>query len=544
MNPVLSAEYMDFAATGLFSKLILDYLSGNEKLASFYDHKPDISSFENAISLKQQSPVNRDLLVNVLLSQYEHIPAEEKAEAMRSIKLLADEKTFTVTTGHQLCIFTGPLYFIYKIISTINLAEQLKKNYPQFHFVPVYWMAGEDHDFEEINHLHIFSKKITWQQDGKGATGHLSTSSLGSFFTELSEVLGESSNAAYLKDLFKAAYLNHQNLADATRYLVNRLFGKYRIVVLDADDAQLKKEFIGVMRDDLLHHSAFVKVNETCSKLEEYKLPVNPREINLFMLDRNSRERIVPAGDEKFEIKNTGQIYSREDLLKLLETEPEKFSPNVVLRPLYQERILPNLAYVGGPGEIGYWLEYKSMFGFYKTPFPVLMLRNCLVWVEREVTKRLADLNLEPAAFFSDTESLVMNFLTANDSINEASNLVEEKKKLHELFESVRTRALETDASLVNAVAAEQQKALNALEALSQKIIKAQKKKHEVSVNQIRNIRQKLFPENTPQERYYNFSMFYLKYGDLFLDTLKDKLDPFNRKFMIIREDELVKKVT
>src|SRR5690606_31940934 len=156
--------------------------------------------------------------------------------SIKNIELLKSEKTFTVTTGHQLCLFTGPSYFIYKIISTINLAEELKKEFPVYDFVPVYWAASEDHDFEEINHFHLFGKKLEWKSEQSGAVGNFKTKKLETLLPALEEALGKSKNSDYLISLFKNAYLQHQNLADATRFIVNELFGEYGLVTIDGND--------------------------------------------------------------------------------------------------------------------------------------------------------------------------------------------------------------------------------------------------------------------------------------------------------------------
>ena len=283
-------------------------------------------------------------------------------------QLLLKDDTYTVCTGHQLCLFTGPLYFIYKIISTINLAEELKKKYSTYNFVPVYWMASEDHDFDEVNHINLFGKKIEWKRKPGGPVGKFSTAGIGEVISELKSVLGDSKNASELISLFENAYVNHSDYASATRYLIHELFGKYGLVILDADDNRLKNEFREIIRDDIFNHSNFKLVNETIAQLKNngYDSQVTPKEINFFLLSKKFRGWI-----DSEKIKSEPEEWKK----KLVE-KTERFSPSVVTRPLYQQKILPNLAYVGGPAEISYWLEYKAMFDHHKIFFPVLMPRN------------------------------------------------------------------------------------------------------------------------------------------------------------------------
>lgn len=528
---------IDLKETNQFSSLITDYIGNHKLVEEFYSYPPVIEAFKDVIFQKENDFVNRLILTNVVIKQYDKISVEDKGDILDVINTLKEKNTFTITTGHQLCVFTGPLYFIYKIISTINTAKKLKSAYPDYNFIPVYWMASEDHDFEEINHIHLYSKKISWQQEQKGACGRINTHTLTDFFRELSEISGNSVHAEFIKQLFEKAYLHNYNLADATRILVHEIFGKQGLLILDADDAELKRAFIPYMEDDILNHHAFNKVNETNSKLEvNYTIQVKPREINLFYLADGLRERIIKTEKNTYRVNNTDITFSQSEIIQLLKSKPELFSPNVVLRPLYQEVILPNLAYIGGPGEIAYWLQLKNMFDFYKVPFPVLMLRNCLLFLEKDMQNKLNEFNLKLPEIFMDLEELVKHFLTNNTNGIETVNFETEKENLHLIYESLKNTSGNIDATLIPFIAGEHQKSLNAILLLEQKITKAQKRKHEVAINQLKKIKEKLFPDSVPQERHYNFAMLYLYYGNSFLEYLMETLDPFLQKYLIISE--------
>ncbi len=364
----------------MIEKLFLDYINQDKKLSSFYNYPPAIDSFSQAIKDISSQKFNRLLLVDVITEQYAKTSLCQLPAA--NCQILLNDNTYTVCTGHQLCLFTGPLYFIYKIISTINLAEELKKKYPAYNFIPLYWMHGEDHDFDEVNHINLFGKKVEWKRKPGGPVGKFSTAGIAEVISELKSVLSDSQYATELIALFENAYVKHSDFASATRYLVSELFGKYSLLILDADDKRLKNEFSETIRDDIFNHTNFKLVNEAIAQLKYngYGAQVTPKEINFFLLSKNFRARIDAA-----KVQSEPDEWSRK-----LETESGRFSPNVVTRPLYQQKILPNIAYVGGPAEISYWLEYRAMFEHHKIFFPVLMPRN-FVHID---TKQASDIEI------------------------------------------------------------------------------------------------------------------------------------------------------
>ncbi len=529
----INKSKIPYTQTTYFSKLILDYISGDATLKNFYSADPKIDSFAKAIENKAKQPINRKLLVEVIEQQYKNSNCELPA---LNCQLLLNENTFTVTTGHQLCLFTGPLYFIYKIISTINLAAQLKQQFPDSNFVPIYWMASEDHDFAEVNHIHLFGKKIEWNPDNVSASipvGKISTQTMAPLLEELKPIFGESEHAKHLISLFERAYSNSKNLSDATRIVVHELFGAYGLVVLDADNKALKSEFLEIMLDDLKNQSNQSIVTESIQQLETkgYKAQVNPREINCFYMNETFRERII-VEEDSYKINNTDLVFSQTEIENELRNFPERFSPNVVLRPLYQEKILPNLAYIGGGGELAYWLEYKAMFEFHKIQFPILFLRNSVLWLDAVSADKWKKFGFTDKDLFHTSDELIKSFLEMNAS--DDMNLSEEKDALKILFERVSIKAQKKDATLKAPAEAELQKVLASLSNLENKMLKAEKQKQETSINQIKKIKEKQFPEGQLQERYENFSNFYLKYGEDFISVLKENINPFETQFLII----------
>lgn len=525
----LKKSKIPFTKTGQFSKLFVDYINGNPNLSQFYKYKPTLESFQQIISDKSKENIDRKLLFDILEKQYSKLTDTKTSDQTqfttvnKNIRLLLDESTFTVCTGHQLCLFTGPLYFIYKIITTINLSETLKKKYPAFNFVPVYWMASEDHDFEEISSIHLFGKKVSWNNPlAKGAVGRLNPQSISFVIDELKQIIGESENAKCLIQLFNKAYNNHQNLSEATRYLVHQLFAKYGLVIIDADDANLKNKFSEIMKDDILHQTNFKIVQDTNTKLESLgvKSQVNPREINIFYLNNGDRVRI-----EKDNFKS-------ETLIPELHEHPERFSPNVILRPVYQQKILPNLAYIGGPGEIAYWLQYKAMFDHHQLVFPILIPRNFVLLIDEKSKQQIEKSGFTIIDIFKDADSLIKEYVNKNAGNN--LSLKEQEEKLSLIYNEISIKATAVDITLKGTVDAEMQKTLNALKTIETKLLRAEKQKHETSINQIKKIKDKFFPEGMLQERYENMIPYYLKSGKEFISDIKNNFDPFEFEMLIL----------
>lgn len=528
----MQQDSVPFCKTGYFSSLICDYLDKKIALKPFYNRFPNIENFKNQIEEKRLSfsAESRTILTKVLKKQYINI--ETSGLTLQNIESLSSANTFAITTGHQLNLFTGPLYFLYKIVSTINLTNKLKVNYPDYNFVPVYWMATEDHDFDEINYFNLRGKKIQWNKTVSGAVGALSTKGLEDVFNLFSLELGNTKNAGYLKAIFKKAYLEHDGLADATRFLANELFKDYGLVIIDAKSKDLKKQFIPFIEDELTNQTSYKLVSKTNEELsKDYGIQVNPREINLFYLKENFRERIV-FEQGVYSVLNTDITWNKNEMLKEVYEFPERFSPNVVMRPLYQEVILPNLCYIGGGGELAYWFQLKAYFDEVKVPFPVLLLRNSVLIQTEKQNEKLKKLNISDEAIFLNQNELV------NKKIKEISGIdidfSSQKEHLIKQFEDLYKLAEQTDKSFLGAVKAQEVKQIKGLENLEKRLLKAQKRKLADAVARITELQNELFPNQSLQERNTNFSEFYLEYGEQLIPALIDTLEPLKGRFLML----------
>lgn len=527
----MPSDCISFQSSGYFTPLINDYLNQKDTLKPLYNRFPNVDNFKLQMDEKQENynPEFRKTLVNVISRQYRDI--NTSVYTQQNIKLLAETETYTITTGHQLNLFTGPLYFLYKIVSTINLSRQLKVTYPDKEFVPVYWMATEDHDFEEINYFNFRNKKIKWPRESTGPVGRLSTEGLEAVLNVFCKELGIGNNAAWLKELFEKAYVKHSNLADATRYLANELFSTEGLVIIDADDADLKRHFAPYIKEELLKQTSHQKVAETSALLNNYNIQVNPREINLFYIEDNIRERII-LQDGTYYINNTELKFSEAEILALLESNPEKFSPNVIMRPLYEEVILPNLCYIGGGGELAYWLELKSYFESANVTFPILLLRNSVLVATQKQAEKLDRLDLTWADVFSKQHDLLNRRVQSFSEFK--LDFTDQKEFLRKQFETLNSIATKTDASFTGAVKAQEIKQLKGLENLEKRLLKAEKRSHTEQLERITQIQNELFPGLSLQERKANFSEFYLEFDGKLLAELFDKLKPLEQEFTII----------
>jgi bacillithiol biosynthesis cysteine-adding enzyme BshC len=529
----MEVHCISYKKTGYFSKIITDYLDEKPELQSFYNHFANLDGFKKQLEEKSASfqAKSRNILVNTLKNQYKNC---DKSDLLtQNLELLKQENTFAITTGHQLNIFTGPLYFLYKIVSAINLSNQLKETYPNYNFVPVYWMATEDHDFEEINYFNFKGNKIKWERESSGAVGRLSTDAFEEVYQKFDNLLGKSKNAAYLKELFKKSYLNHANLTDATRFLVNELFGEYGLVILDGDNSSLKKQFVPIIKEELLHQTSFKEVTKTNEQLQKrsYKIQVNPREINLFYLKGQLRERIIFENNH-FKINNTNIVFTKAEILEELEKFPERFSPNVLLRGLYQETILPNLCYIGGGGELAYWFQLKSYFKVVNVPFPILLLRNSALLMSKKQREKLNKLHISLEELFQKKELLIHLKIKEFSEIN--IDFTKQKKFLQNQFKDLKELAKQTDVSFLGAVNAQEKKQLNGLNKLEKRLLKAQKRKLSAIVEKIETVNHELFPNQTLEERTRNFSEIYEIIGEDLIPQLVVYLNPLDLKFTIL----------
>ncbi len=493
--------------SGVYSPLMQRMLQSDKALFSFYNGLFSETSAQKVAQNRAAtfSKESRQVLVDVIHNQYGHI--DQKEEVSSNLQLLKNANTVTVTTGHQLNIFTGPLFFWYKILDAINMAERMQQLDRSHHYVPVFWMASEDHDFEEINHFFLGEQKVRWETKSGGPVGRIHTKTLADLQSQMEPYWNKTQLGKELLALFTACYLKEDNLANATRKLVDQLFGKYGLIVIDGDDPALKKGFVPTLIKEVKKQVTNKTVLETDNGLAKvisgYKPQVNSREINLFYLLDDKRLRIVKK-DKSYATTEGAYNWDEAALENEIQSHPERFSPNALMRPLYQECILPNITYIGGGGELAYWLQLKATFEAFDIPYPLLQHRSSVLLMSEKQVKKCANLNLQLQDLF------LSKTLFINKRVRQISDIdidfSSQKDVLINHFESLKELAKQTDASFLGAVNAQEKKQIKGLENLEKRLLKAQRIKLQDHIIRATDIQNALFPNGKLQERTAHFS--------------------------------------
>jgi len=525
---------LPYRQTGAFSKIALDYIDQGPALKLFFTHPPSLQGIQEAISIRKQFATDRKTLVQELKKQYKDIVTSEKVK--QNIESLQSDNTFTITTAHQNNIFTGPLYFIYKIIHAIKLADHLKTSLPENNFVPVFYIGSEDADLDELNHIYLGGEKLVWETRQTGAVGRMKVDKgLLKLIGLMEGQLSVLPNGYEIIFLLKKYYKEGTTIQDATFRFVNDLFAEYGLVILLPDNAALKKQMIRIFEDDLLNQTASGIVEKTVESLQGagYKAQANPREINLFYLLEDKRERIIKQGTS-YMAQGTSLDVSEKELLAEMEAHPERFSPNVILRGLYQETILPNIAFIGGGGETAYWLQLNNLFDHYKVPFPVLVLRNSFLMVEKKWQEKINHLGFTVEDFFLPEQEL-LNRLVTKESKNK-TKFNGPLSELEQLYEAFKKQATAVDTTLEKHVDALKLKTVFRLQELEKKMLRAEKRKFTDQLRQIKAIKDQLFPGNGLQERIETLSYYYAKWGREFIKQLYQASLSMEQEFIILQE--------
>ena len=534
------ATQIPYRATGFFSPLVNDYMEAKGTAQSFVNYAPTISGVKEAIEQRKKYPTNIKVLVEVLNKQYDQLAIHSKGISKQvldtvraNIQLLGKENTFTITTAHQPNLFTGPLYFFYKIIQAIQLATELKKQFPENNFVPVYYMGSEDADIAEVGNFTIGGLTHQWKTKQTGAIGRMKVDD--GLLQLLHSIEGYWAVKPAGKEAFevlKQAYQKGNTIIEATLHLVHAYFGKYGLVVLQPDDASLKSLFTNVMEKELVSQFSHTAIQATLKKLSaNYHVQSEGRELNLFYLKDDIRTRIELKG-EVYSIVDTNIIFTKDEFLNELKEYPERFSPNVILRGVYQETILPGVVFIGGGGELAYWMELKNVFEEVCVHYPVLQLRNSFLFIKEKQCSQWNSLEFELGELFKTTLDLEMAFVKKQAKENLA--LTEHIASLNKLYETIQKDVIKIDASLGDHALNLSIQAQKKLELLEKKMVRAEKRKQHTSINRIHNIKAELFPNNSLQERVENFSEWVGLYDWAWVEAIMENSKTMQTGFTII----------
>lgn len=526
-----NATQIPYRETGLFTSLVNDYIELKGEAQTFVNYAPNLEGFKKAIEQRASFPTNRKVLVSVLQKQYETLAQKtqsnqasaESKEAFKAVNanvnLLLEENTFTITTAHQPNIFTGPLYFFYKIIHAIQLADELKKQFPKYNFVPVYYMGSEDADLQEVGSYTLAGEAYQWNTKQKGAIGRMKVDD------ELVKLLQNLEGYWSVKQagkealaILKQAYQKGATINEATLELVHAYFGQYGLVVLQPDDAAFKSLFVEVMEKELKTGLSQKAIQPTLQQLaKKYHVQSEGRPINLFYLTDNSRTRIEKQ-EATYVIVDTDIKFSEDEIIKELHAHPDRFSPNVILRGVYQETILPGISFIGGGGELAYWMELKNVFDAVNVHYPLLQLRNSFVFINEKQNAHWDKLGFSLESIFNPTLALELEYIKNQTKENLA--LTNHIASLNSLYQSIQQDVIKIDASLGDHAQNLSIQAQKKLALLEKKMIRAEKRKQKTSIDRLQAIKSSLFPNNSLQERVENFSEWVGEYGWDWVDVI------------------------
>ena len=520
---------MPHRQTNKYSKLVCDWLEQGFQLGG--DIISGTSIEQLSASASQIPNENRRTLHAVVSRQMMDLNLH--AKQIQYLENLKDESSRVVVTAHQPVLFGGPLYIFFKIASAIKLAESLQAKW-NISVIPVYWMGTEDHDFEEISSLNVFGKKYQWEAEHSGMTGRVQ---LDEKFEELllniENAAGKGENAEHIIQTLKKIYSRGKTIGQSNKEWIHVLFREFGLLILDPDDVELKTVIKPILHRELSDSVGLHGAQKFEQQLgNQYAAQVFPREINLFYAKENLRARLAPDADD-FVVVGTELKFSASDLQQEVNEYPERFSPNVVLRPAYQQSVLPALAFIGGPAEVAYWIQLHGVFEDLQLEFPALVLRDTFLLIPSKAFETWKSLGFEEADFFLEYPHLVARYLERTQS--QPLIFTDEREQLQTIRQEIFTKMTQLDKSLGGNVEAEWKKVEAVVEGLESRLKKTLKKKEEDALQKIENLLEKCCPGGGLQERTESGLQYLFLYGTEFIHALVASANPLDRTFKILQ---------
>jgi bacillithiol synthase len=529
--------FINFSDIPGHSNLFLDYLYEFNNVKDFY--KTNFRDKEEYLKhFKKISESGREFRGNIssiLSRQYGNSNVSEKTR--RNISLMGSKNTLAVVTGQQLGLFGGPLYTIYKIITALKLSRHLSEKYDEYNFIPVFWLEGDDHDFEEVSYLNLINEnneliKIQYpeqlpEEGNMGSIGFLKFSeSINQVFENVEKNLRPTEFTPDLLANLKRIYSPGKSFKESFREMLLWLFDEYGLVIIDPQDKEIKDILRPVFRKEIegfrTHSEKLINVSAVLE--EKYHAQVKIRAVNLFYNYDEGRYLIEPVEND-FRLRRKRKKFTREELLNLIDIEPEKFSPNVLLRPVCQDYLLPTAFYVGGPGEIAYFAQAMPLYEFYSVNFPLVYPRSSVTLLEKSIDGLLEKYSLEPKDVFIMNGDL-KNKILGSVSSNSTDEIFKETENKFDLaMDQLKEKLIDIDKTISDSSSRYKQKIISYLGELKTKAVEAQNRKHEVTIRQSDRIMQAIFPQSSLQEREINVIYFMNKYGPEIIRKLYEGIE-------------------
>ncbi len=518
------------------TQLFIDYLTDFEKVKEYFagDFR-SARDWKHIIEAVLGRPHDRSTLVRVLTEQNKENHCGIKTLA--NIDLLGNDNTVAIVTGQQLGLYTGPLYTIYKTITAIKLAEQLGQRYPQYNFVPVFWAEGEDHDFDEVSHLQVLSaanelQTLQYLPGGKPLDrnpGPMANFILDAEIEKLHDAWGaavqESDYKPALLNLLRSHYRPGNTMLRAFLGFMNHLFENSGLIVLNPLHPSLKALTRPVFRKELesiARTSQFV-IDRSALLEEHYHAQIKAKPVNLFLIHKGGRYLIEPR-EHDFSLKGTRQYFTREELERLIDETPEVFSPNVVLRPVCQDSLLPTAAYIGGPSEIAYFAQLKPVYEHFGVVMPLIYPRASATILEEKIQNVLEKYQIEIIDLFARLDPILMRVAEQVSEVKVEALFGEMERKIRDAIQEGTFGITQIDPTLSGAITSLTQRIEAQLKVLKDKTQSAQQRRQDVSVRQIQKAAANIFPGAGFQERTFNVAYYVNKYGPDFVQWLSGEI--------------------
>lgn len=548
MNTVSFIDYVNLPhGENGFSNLFLDYISNAPGLSRYFEH--NFQSFDSLPAFAENCPkrlAHRETLVEVLTDQNRRFGITNET-TFENIRSLGHEATFAIVTGQQVGILTGPLYTIYKTITAIKLARKLSENYPQYRFIPVFWLEGEDHDFEEVNHINILNSdaqpiESKYFDDEKpvlknpGAVGEIVFDEhLVSFFESIDKVLPHSEFKQPLLELLRKMYQPGVTFIQAFVSMMNHMFGNDGLVYISSNDKRLKQILTPLFIKELSEYPRVSQlIIEQSAELEgQYHAQIKTKALNLFFFHKGGRYFIEPR-EHDFSLRGTRHFIPREEMLRLATEQPELFSPNVALRPLCQDTILPTFAYVAGPSEIAYFAQLKNVYRYFGMTMPMIYPRASVTLIEEKLERIMGKYQLGIGDFIGRKPDIEKKVIESVSEIKIDDMFLEASRRIADLANEMKFGINYIDSTLIGALDNTMLRIEQQLEVLKQKVTDAQRRKHEIALRQISKVANTIFPNMNFQERELNIIQIMNKHGLDFVRNISDEIAIAQWKHQVI----------
>jgi bacillithiol biosynthesis cysteine-adding enzyme BshC len=531
------------ADLGAFPDLFVDYCTDYDAVAPFYPGDwRDPAARRGAAERAAARPVDRDAVADVLADQNAAWGSGNATQ--QNVDALRDPETVAIVTGQQVGLFTGPLYTIYKTITTLQLAEQWADQTGRT-VVPVFWVEGEDHDFDEIASAHVLRRNevvpldyAPGVPDNPGAVGRRPlTDAITAVLARLDNALPDSDFKPDVMERVRAAYRPGTPIEDAFAQLMRSLFAGEGLVFMNPDDARLKELTRPLFRreiEDPETPAAHIDATSEALRDRGYHAQVHARPTNLFWLADDARHPIDLGDDGQFVLRNTDRSFSRNELLDRLDAEPERFSPNVVLRPLMQDLLLPTAAYVAGPGEVSYFAQYGDVYDWAGLAQPLIHPRASVSLVEGKVQKVLDKYDLGVCDFRADLDALFQDVVVDTMDVDVDAVFQDATTEMHKALNALKPEVEAVDGSLGAAAEATRAALVEEMNDLKQKVVRAEKRQQDEVRAQLEKAHANLRPQGALQERTINVLYYLNKYSLDLLDDLRHTLRPDTAEHQVV----------